>query len=59
MTPDTLLADLPATPPPDADKMDSDDEFNSSMSGNDFDDDTDDMDLEEGKELAMTVQRHC
>jgi hypothetical protein len=30
--------------------MDSDDEFNSSMSGNDFDEDTDDMDLEEGKQ---------
>lgn len=39
--------------------MDSDDEFNSSMSGNDFDDDTDDMDLEEGMKLAVCVQRHC
>jgi len=32
--------------------MDSDDEFNSSMSGNDFDEDTDDMDLEEGRKHA-------
>jgi ariadne-1 len=35
--------------------MDSDDEFNSSMSGNDFDEDSD-MDLEEGKELVVHYQ---
>jgi hypothetical protein len=37
--------------------MDSDDEFNSSMSGNEFDEDTDDMDLEEGKLPNMCVPR--
>jgi hypothetical protein len=33
-----------------SDKMDSDDEFNSSMSGNDFDEESD-MDLEDGESV--------
>jgi ariadne-1 len=37
--------------------MDSDDEFNSSMSGNDFDEDSD-MDLEEGKERVPHHESH-
>jgi hypothetical protein len=32
--------------------MDSEDDFNSSMSGNDFDDDSE-MDLEEGEETSQ------
>ena len=40
--------DLPATPATNAGKMDSDDEFNSSQSGNDFDDQDSDLDLEDG-----------
>ena len=43
---------LPVTPATninaDADKMDSDDEFNSSMSGDDFDDQDSDLGLEDG-----------
>ena len=39
---------LPATPATDAGKMDSDDDFNSSMSGDDFDDQDSDLGLEEG-----------
>jgi hypothetical protein len=55
-TPDSLAAaDLPATPVTNAsDKMDSDDEFNSSMSGNDFDEDSE-MDLEEGEAPLQTA----
>ena len=43
------MTDADASP-----KMDSDDEFNSSMSGNDFDEDSD-MDLEEGELLRLPV----
>jgi hypothetical protein len=59
-TPDSLAAaDLPATPVTNAsDKMDSDDEFNSSMSGNDFDEDSD-MDLEEGMVLTLDCENRC
>lgn len=40
---------MPATPETDASgKMDSDDDFNSSMSGDEFDDQDSDMGLEEG-----------
>jgi hypothetical protein len=41
-----------------SDKMDSDDDFNSSMSGNDFDDNSD-MDLEDGKgHLLKSSSQH-
>jgi ariadne-1 len=50
-TPETPFGDLPATPVTNAsDKMDSEDDFNSSMSGNEFDDDSE-MDLEEGRDI--------
>lgn len=39
---------LPDTPATEPDKMDSDDDFNSSMSGDDFDDQDSDMGLEDG-----------
>ena len=42
------VVSLPATPATHADKMDSDDDFNSSMSGDDFDDQDSDLGLEEG-----------
>lgn len=55
-TPESLHPDLPATPVTNAsDKMDSEDEFNSSMSGNDFDDDSD-MDLEDGTGHVQSAQ---
>ena len=46
---------LPVTPAinADADKMDSDDEFNSSMSGDDFDDQDSDLGLEDGTYAVM------
>ncbi|CAE6996954.1 hypothetical protein P3342_000490 [Pyrenophora teres f. teres] len=45
------LPDTPATET--ADKMDSDDEFNSSMSGDEFDDQDSDMGLEEDSDFDM------
>ncbi|KAH7409944.1 hypothetical protein DE146DRAFT_604566, partial [Phaeosphaeria sp. MPI-PUGE-AT-0046c] len=52
-TPETNPADLPATPVTNASlKMDSDDDFNSSMSGNDFDEDSD-MDLEDDSDYDV------
>ena len=54
--------DLPATPATDAEKMDSDDEFNSSLSGGDFDDLDSDMSLEEGTGLSLESTcstNHC
>jgi len=44
---------LPVTPATDAAKMDSDDEFNSSMSGDDFDDQDSDLGLEEDSDFDM------
>jgi hypothetical protein len=41
-----------------SEKMDSDDDFNSSMSGNDFDEESD-MDLEDGEEpLCRSRSQH-
>jgi hypothetical protein len=57
-TPESLPVDLPATPVTNAsEKMDSDD-FNSSMSGNEFDEESD-MDLEDGEEhLCRSCSQH-
>lgn len=50
---------LPATPATDAGKMDSDDDFNSSMSGDDFDDQDSDLDLEEGAHTPAAAEDTC